>query len=269
MARVMAVNATSRAVKALLQEGCASPVCKACEWQEKRVPAAWKSSPPGMPYPCTSKLIGEQVTLRGDDRPSTVVGCATPLGESLLQTGKRSDRYRCQGAFLVKTPLGVTIPVPRSVVRERRREREGNCPDQPTYAAGTVQQMERAARKEGDHPQRGQDIPFPHRRGSSACCTLSTLHPDDLERELREVWDGREEEQTAFLERLRKAIPRALKPRVVVADITDAPGAIRALRDHCWSMWQEKERQSGRTRKDYKANVAALKKQRRREGWKV
>lgn len=266
--RAMGINVTSKAMQKLLQEGCGSPMCAACGWNQKRVPGAWKASPPGVPYPCTSKLLGKAVTLRGDDRPSTVVGCATPLGESLLQTGKRSDRYRCQGAFLVKTPLGVVIPVPRSVVRERRREREGNCPDQPTYAAGTVQQMERAAKRAGDHPQRGQDIPFPHRRGSSACCTLSSVHPDDLERDLDDARDGVLDEDD-YLARVRRAIPAALKPRVRVATLNDVPAAIRALRDHCWSMWQEKEAQSGRTRKDYKATVAALKKQRRAEGWKV
>lgn len=265
-----AVNFRSKKIQDLVARlGCVSPLCETCDWGEKRVPAAFKALPPGSPYPGKSKLIGTKVTLRGETAPSTILGTATPVGESLLQTGRRSKRYACQGAFVVRTPLGIETVMPKSVVRERQRVREGNCPDQATYAPGTVQQMERAARRDGDHPQRGQDLPFPHRKGSSACCTFSTSHTDDLERELREVWDGREEEQEGFLRRLRKAIPKALKPRVVVESIVDAPGAIKALRDHCWSMWQEKERQSGRTRKDYKATVAALKKQRRREGWAV
>jgi hypothetical protein len=265
-----AVNFNSRKIREQIAKlACISPLCEPCGFAEKRVPAAFKTQPPGSPYPCTSKLLGAKVVLRGETEPSVIVGCATPLGESLLQTGRRSDRYKCQGAFVVRTPLGIETTVSKSVVRERRRVREGNCPDQATYVPGTVQQMERAARKDGDHPQRGQDLPFPHRKGSSACCTFSTSHTDDLERELRDVWDGREEEQEVFLAKLRKAIPRALKPRVIVESIVDAPGAIRALRDHCWSMWQEKERQSGQTRSDYRKTVAALKKQRRKEGWAV
>lgn len=165
------VNTKNKRVQRSMADGGGpSPLAVSGRWATKRVPSAWKRQLPGTPYPCDDAAIGTEVTLRGDDAPSLVTGCATPVGPSLLQRGRVSDRYEHQGALMVRLPVGVEVPVPRSVVRERqRREREA-----------------------GRETCTCTGLPFPHRAASSPLCEL---HPDNAgelaarERDAYEVGD--------------------------------------------------------------------------------
>ncbi len=266
-----AVNFSAKVIQDMLaQHGCSSPLCTTCKFHEKRVPAAFKALPPGTPYPCKSKLLGADVVLRGETEPSTIVGCATPLGSSLLQEGRRSERYACQGAYVVRTPLGIETAVAKSVVRERRREREGNCPDMPDFTPGVAAQAAREAKRQNVHPhQLVDDLPFPHRKGSTPCCVNSKDTPDALDAAFREAWDGTEAEHERLIARVRKALPKALRAQVQVAEIDDVPRAIRALRDHCWAILLTKEERAAEGKKGYQTRVTEAKKARRKAGWNV
>lgn len=152
MARVPSVNTRNKRVrKSMAEGGGPSPLAVSGDWKNKRVPRAWKQQLPGTAYPCNDPAIGSEVLLRGDAELSEVVGCATPVGPSLLQRGRVSDRYEHQGALMVRLPLGVEVPVPRSVVRERQR----------------------LAREPSRETCSCTGVPFPHRKGSLVECLYS------------------------------------------------------------------------------------------------
>lgn len=197
--RPLGVNSSSKALQRLVKECGLSPLCKPCGWSEKKVPAPWKRQLPGTPYEADEPLRGRAVTLRGDSAPSVVVGPATPMGPGLLQRGRVSTRYECQGSVMVRTPLGLQTPVPRSVVRERMR----------------LEQPERAT-------CRCAGLPYPHRVASSKLCEL---HPQnagalrDLARDAYEVGDDERAEEfggrASALERLQAEVFRDAEMRAV------------------------------------------------------
>lgn len=253
----------------------ASPLGVDCGWcgpegtPKRGVKAEWLRQKAGTPYPCNSKLLGKEVPLRGGGT-GRIVGCATPLGESLLQTGKRSRRYKCQRAFLVKLPIGVEVPIPGSVVRERRRVREGNCPDAVRYERGMALSMEREATREGYHWMRGNDLPFPHRKGSTPCCTsASNYHGalEDLFTQAMEMDPPSPEFDVRVLDEVRRALPKHLRVTTRLRGLEDVPKAIDIIRDHCGDLWRAKEVASSETKRAYQKKISAAKRARRLQGW--
>lgn len=251
-------------------------LCGVCGWAGKRIPRAWLEERPGTPYPGASKLLGAKVKLRGDEVESTVVSLATPLGGTLFQTGRQSKRARCQGAYVVATPFGrgfIETAVPKSTVRERRREREGNCPDQPVYTStelrGAVQEFAREAARFGKHPfeYAGGELPFPHRKGSTACCSNSPVAPARLDELVaRYKAEGEEEDFNAAAKALRRALPRDLRATMPLESTRDLVRGVKAVRDHCWSFWLSAEERARETRKDFQRRAAELSKERARLG---
>lgn len=178
--RPIGVNTSAKALRALAAECGLSPLCKPCGWAEKpNIPRPWKQQLPGTPYspPTPDPLAGLRVTLRGDDRPSTVTGPATPMGPGLLQRGRVSTRYECQGAVMVRTPLGIETPVPRSVVRERAR-------------------LEDAARA----TCRCAGLPYPHRVASSPLCEVHPRGVGALRELSRDAYEEGDDERAAALD---------------------------------------------------------------------
>ena len=241
----------------------AKGLCDVCRWEGRRVPRAWLDERPGTAYDGPSKLLGTVVQLRGDDRPSTVVSLATPLGGSLLQ-GNRSKRYRCQGSYIVRTPFGrghIDTVVPKSQVRERQRMREGNCPDAPVYNGTTLLQavadIERGAKRAHRHPfdEAGAEVPFPHRKGSTACCINSPVSADKLEAMARDFLDtGEPEDFERFAKSMRKALPEPLRSTLEIDDTARSMyRAVDQLKDHCWGLWETRAARARETRKEYRA----------------
>lgn len=250
-------------------------LCKLCEWEGKRVPAPWVELPAGAPYEGSSPLKGKRVKLRGDTVESVVVGLATPLGGSLLQ-GNRSRAYKCQGSYIVRTPLGsgsIETPVPKSVVRERRRVREGLCPDDtPVSSAdvrlGMVRELAREATRRKKHPwDLVAELPFPHRKGGSPCCINSPVNPDKLTAMVEAYAESGEE---ADFERvragLRRALPEPQRSTMMVETRADALAGIKALKDHCWGMWLTVEERAAETSKDYRKRRKLAAEERRAQG---
>lgn len=193
------VNTSSKALRELASACGLSPLCKPCGWQKKAVPKAWKQQLPGTPYtPATrDPLEGLAVTLRGDAGPSKVTGPATPMGPSLLQMGRVSTRYECQGAVMVKTPLGLETPVPRSVVRERARL---ELPDRQTCKCN--------------------GLPYPHRVASSPLCEVHPRNPSALREFSRDAYEEGDDDRAADfdataarLEQLQEEAYRASEKR--------------------------------------------------------
>lgn len=248
-----------------------SPLCVPCGWRKsdgtmkRGVKKAWLELGPGRPVKCASKLLGRKVPLKGGGE-GEIVGCATPLGESLLQTDRRSRRYKCQGAVLLKTPLGVVVPVPASVARERMRVREGLCPDAVRYEKGMVAVMEREAIRRGFPLVQGQDLPFPHRKGSSACCTNATTYHGVLEDQYLAAMEGSVPD-VDVIRLARKALPKHLRATVPVRTLEDVPGVIAAVQEHCAEAWRTKEAASKESRRDYQKKISAAKRTRRAQGW--
>lgn len=237
-------NTRAKAIREAMARGCGpSPLCVPCGFAEKRVPAPWKASPPGTPYPCDDAAIGSEVLLRGDTLPSRVVGCATPAGPGLLQFGRVSKRRECEGSLLVRTPLGVTIPVARSVVRERQRQRRE--PGRATCSCA--------------------GLPWPHREGSTPLC--ERWQGGGLE-ELRELGrdayeDDRREPQ--FI----AAAQRAARGRVAVLTADDARSVVEELTRVQAETYEAAEARRMEPRSAYKKRVTAAKRAARREGWDV
>jgi hypothetical protein len=249
-----------------------SPLCLECEWRKpdgsvkRGVPSSWLTLGPGREVPCkSSKLLGRKVPLKGGGE-GEIVGCATPLGESLLQTGTRSRRYKCQGALLLKTPLGVIVPVPASVARERMRVREGNCPDAVTYARGMVATMEREALRAGHSLVMGQDLPYPHRKGSSVCCVNASKYHGALDDLYVAAMEGSVPDLDV-VRAVRAALPKHLRVAVRVETLDDVPAAIDAIREHCAEAWRQKEAASKESRRDYQKKITAAKRALKLKGW--
>jgi hypothetical protein len=229
---------------------CETGLCKACGWKPGRVPKPWLTQSAGTPYRCKSKLIGREVTLRGDPSPSMIVGCATPLGETIFQHGRRGKAYKCQSSFVVRSNMGkgaIETPVPRSVVRARMRHAKDKlCPDTPSFNAemrGYTSMIEADAKRMGVHPMDlADDMPFPHREGSSPCCVNSKIAPKRLEK-LVAAWteSGEESDYDAVVAAVRRALPKHLRAITALETKWQVERAIKAVRDHCWNLWVEKE----------------------------
>ncbi len=250
-------------------------LCQVCGWQGKRVPAPWLDYPPGTAYEEPSKLLGAVVTLRGDVVPSTVVSLATPTGGSLLQ-GNRSKRYRCQPTFIVRTPFGRSFfetPVPRSVVTERRRVREGLCPDAQVFssvdrAAGYARHLERRAAEEKTHPfDLVGELPYPHRKGGSACCLNSSVHPDKLAK-LVDAWreSGEESDFASAQAAVRRALPRDKRATMSLETAAQLGKGVVAVKNHCWGQWLTVEERAQESRKEYRARQKEAREERERLG---
>lgn len=183
--RPAGVNSSAKALQRLAKECGLSPLCKPCGWPGKKVPAAWKRQLPGTPYDAEEPLRGLRATLRGDSAPSVVVGPATPMGPGLLQRGRVSTRYECQGSVMVRTPLGLEVPVPRSVVRERAR-------------------LAKPARA----TCRCAGLPYPHRVASSPLCELSPRNAPALRDLARDAYEEGDDDRASELEGRASALER-------------------------------------------------------------
>lgn len=231
----------SKAMKPYFETGCASPLCVPCGYDKKRVPDAWKHAAPGTAYPCNDPMIGEKVVLRGDTEPSTVVGCATPVGPSLLQWGRTSKRRECEGALMVRTPLGVETPVTRSVVRERRRQR--TKPGRATCSC--------------------TGVPYPHREGSTPLCERVGGGLEELAALSRDAYEGGERDEARFIAAASKAAKRGVK----VETIDDAAAVLGGLQARQVEEFNAATARMMAPRSDYKKRVAAAKKSAREAGW--
>lgn len=168
-----------RRVKKAKSRRYPSPLVKACGWEGKRVPKAWVELPAGRQYggeKC-AKLAGERVRGRGGDW--VVRGCATPV-KPRAKAKRRGRKYTCQGAYVLSDARDSrsTTVMPKSVVRERLRKRAPLCDRQATWLANAspadLRAIERDAKANGVHPwELVGDLEFPHRRGSSPCCSYS------------------------------------------------------------------------------------------------
>lgn len=283
-----AVRASGRARKPakpssrVLVESCphgpGTGLCRLCGWEGHRVPRAWAELPPGTPYEGASKLIGQKVKLRGDELESVVIGLATPVGPSLLQTGRLSRRASCEGAFIVRTKLGagfVETPVRKSVVRERRRlEERGQCPDAAIYSsaaalAASVAEIEREAarNKKGKTPFElvGFELPYPHRIGSSPCCWHSPRSVPKLRAMVERYRDeGEESDFDAAAVALRKALPRGVREVAKLDTAADLSRALREVEAHCWAQWEAGAGRAGETKKAYLRRAREAAKERKR-----
>lgn len=228
-------------MKPYWETGCASPLCVPCGFDKKRVPDAWKHATPGTPYPCSDPMIGEKVTLRGDTAPSTVVGCATPVGPSLLQWGRTSKRRECEGSLVVRTPLGVETAVTRSVVRERRRQ----------------------ATKPGRATCSCTGVPYPHREGSTPLCERAGGGLEELGALARDAYEGGARDEARFI----AAASRAAKRGVKVETIDDAAAVLRGLEARQVEEFNASMKRAMAPRSEYRKRVAAAKKAAREAGW--
>ena len=243
---------------------CESGICRACKWNVRRVPRAWLTERAGTPYPCKSKVIGRKVRLRGDPADSEVVGCATPLGETIFQHGRRARSYKCQGAFIVRSGTGrsaIETPVPKSVVRARMRHAgDVLCPDTPSFdrkMAGYTRSIEREAAKAKKHPyDYADEVPFPHRKGSTPCCVNSPIRPERLDALLR-AWreSGEESDFDALATAVRRALPKHIRATTELESRAQIERGIKAVRDHCWSFWLEREARLGEGSKSFRRRV--------------
>lgn len=242
MARVRSVNTSNKRIRKQMAEGLGpSPLCLPCGWDGKPVPSAWLRQMPGTEYPCDDPRIGEQVTLKGDTAPSTIVGCATPMGPGLLQMGRVSDRYACQGSLVVETPLGLRVPVRRSTVTELKR-----------------------AAKPGRRTCRCAGLPYPHREGSLPQCELAPGGGvAGLEELARDAYEGDERDEARFITAARK------NTRGRVETIEDAQRLIDALRQRQAAMYDAADARRMAPRSEYKKRVARAKRDARSEGWDV
>jgi len=237
------VNTSNKNVKRSMERGSGpSPLALGCGWDRKsRVVPAWKRQLPGTEYPCNDRMLGESVTLRGDTAPSRIVGCATPLGPGILQDGRVSDRYACQGSLVVETPLGLRVPVPRSKVVERRR-----------------------ASKPGRATCSCPGLPYPHREASSPHCEKHPSNASALEELARDAYEGGEADERRLFAAARKA-----KRTATVETLDDARALISSLQTEQEAMFRAAEKRRAEPRKAYKARVAAAKKDARAKGWKL
>lgn len=252
-------------------------LCKLCGWEGHRVPAPWVEEPPGTAYAEASKLIGKTVKLR-DGSDVEVVSVATPLGPSLLQTGRRSKRYQCQTALIVRSKIGravIDTPVLRSKITERMRKREGLCPDAQVFssvdrAAGYARMLERESAKKKVHPfDLVAELPYPHRKGGSACCLNSPLHPDKLLKAI-EAWreSGEESDFAVAQAAVRKALPRDRRATMTLETAAQLSVGVKAEKDHCWSQWMTVDERAQETRREYRARQKEAREERERLGLK-
>lgn len=246
-----------------------------CGWEGRTLPRSWVELPPGAPYAGRSKLLGSKVRLRGDEVDSVVVSLATPVGPSLLQTGRLSRRASCEGAVIVRTPLGagaVETAVRKSVVRERRRlDERGQCPDAPSYSAqalrAAVAELERDAKRTGRpaFDLAGMELPFPHRKGSSPCCTYSPRSVEKLRALIGEYHEsGEEPEFERAAAELRRALPRGMRETVRLDTARDLSSALLDLEGYCWAQWKQGAERARETRKVFERRAKDAARERKR-----
>ena len=198
-----------------------------------RVPRSWRDVAPGEEVPCPARsraMLGARVALRGEG-PVTVVGCAAPVLPSSRSRAYRSDRHKCQGAFLIQSPLGVRFAVPKTVLRERMRTlTRGEPCDRAVRLTGRMVSdwvaegltTPEAIRAAGVLPIPPGDLPFPHRKGGSPLCSYS---PGMMEAE-RLVGEA----ESAALDRAREDTVNALVADGVMEpwdDPADLPASVR------------------------------------------
>lgn len=239
------VNTSKKAMREAMAEGCGiNPLCGPCDFAKKPVPEAWRTMPPGWSYETAAPdpLAGRVFTLRGSDALYVVVGPATPIGPGIMQYNRVSKRRQCEGAVIVRSPLGVDFPLTRSVVRERLRQTK---PGRGTCACVAV--------------------PYPHREGSTPLCER---HPDNLGQlaELsRDAYEGGERDEARFIASARRASKRGAK----VETVEDANAVLRSLEAKQVEEYQKSERRRMAPRREYRARLARAKAALRAEGWAV
>ncbi|MFO0610672.1 MAG: hypothetical protein U0324_46350 [Polyangiales bacterium] len=236
------VNTRNKRLRAAMAEGCGpSPLCKPCGFSKKPVRTEWRVMPPGTPYTCDDPQVGKLVTLRGDTAPSVVVGCATPMGPGLLQMGRVSKRYECQGALVLRTPLGLHVLVPRSVVVERQRlQRPGRAVCSCT------------------------GLPWPHREASSPLCERHPSNPAALAELERAAYEGGERDEARFMAAASRA-----KPRARVETMDDARRVLAALLNEQREAYDAADKRRAAPRSEYQKRVSAARREARAEGWDV
>lgn len=265
--------------------GPGTGLCRLCNWEGRTLPRPWVELPPGAPYEGKSKLLGSKVRLRGDEVDSVVVSLATPVGPSLMQTGRLSRRASCEGAVIVRTPLGagaIETAVRKSVVRERRRlEERGQCPDVGQWTPQSL----RAAVLEAEHVAArykatgkkwdgetatpfavvGYELPYPHRTGSSPCCDhspVSVRKLNALVREYRESGEEPEFERAAAA--LRRALPRGMRETSRLETTADLEAAAADVDAYCFAQWKTGAERASETRKVFERRAKAQSKERKR-----
>lgn len=275
------VRATGRARKPAARvkvESCphgpGTGLCRLCGWEGKTLPRAWVEERPGTPYAGKSKLLGAKVRLRGDEVESVVVSLATPVGPSLMQTGRLSRRASCEGAVIVRTPLGagaIETAVRKSVVRERRRlDERGRCPDAPSYSAASlaaaVAELERDAKRLRRPPIElaGFELPFPHRKGSSPCCAYSPRSIEKLRALVGAYHEsGEETEFERAAVELRRALPRGMRETARLNTARDLSNAVADVEAYCWAQWQQGADRAKETRKVFERRAKSQAKERK------
>lgn len=259
-----------------------SAVEAACGIGRKRVPKSWRETPPGQPVDCPKRdagRVGSEVELRREGTVR-VVGCASPVLPSSKARALRSPRYRCQGAWWVKTPLGIEFAVPKSIVRERKRtltrgercEREILLPSRLVKewvdsGALTPEAVRDIGLPEGD-------LPFPHRRGSSPCCAQGDLGRAvevlravegpalDLAREeaCRDPWEAGDYESMEDCERENFEAIVATADKLIRSDPRPEVREARTLVGHCRELVDRAlERKLPKAEGSYAAELASLK----------
>lgn len=237
------VNTGSKKIRAQMAEGCGpSPLCAPCKFSKKRVPAVWRDALPGTPYASKDPLIGTEVILRGDTRPSTIVSAATPIGPSLLQLGRVSQRRQCEGAVIVKTPLGIRTPVTRSVVRERKRLAK---PERAVCTCG--------------------GLPYPHRVASSPLCTQSDVSLEALADLSRDAYEGGERDEARFIAAARKAGGRKSR----VSSVDEAARLFADLQRGQEELYHAADKRRMEPKSVYKKRLSDQRAMARKMGWSV
>lgn len=222
----------------------------------------------GQPLSATPRNVGRWVRLgsMAGAQEARIVQSSTPPRPTLAQLS-RGARSLCDRGYIVETRGGVKLAVNAKQVREANRSpREGLCPFHRVMdglsLGALVHAVEEERRARGTNPRDEEmvrDLPFPHRRGSSACCEASEVSPERV-LALLAAWETGEgaDEMVAedFVELARRATPRgaAWKPPRSLAEVR---AAMRAVQDYCWTFWQRAAERASESRVEVFKRVKA------------
>lgn len=177
-----------------------------------------------------------------------IIGAATPPRPTLAQL-KRNATSLCDRGYLLESAPGARpfVANAKQVREANRTPRAGLCPhhaklDELSLGA-LVHEVQQRALREGINP-RGlvEDLPFPHRLGSSPCCAAADVTPERV-LDVLEAWSTGEGydnmTERDLVELAGRAVPRTGSTRAPrsVGEIRDAMEAVRA---HCWALWVER-----------------------------
>jgi len=177
-----------------------------------------------------------------------IIGAAAPVRPTLAQL-KRNASSLCDRAYLLESAPGARpFAANAKQVREANRTpRAGLCPhhaklDELSLGALVHEVQQRATREGIDPRAMVEDLPFPHRLGSSPCCAAADVTPERV-LEVLGAWSSGEGydnmTERDLVELAGRAVPRTGTMRAPrsVGEIRDAMDAVRA---HCWALWVER-----------------------------